>query len=138
MWDCTDAFAKLGGFRGLETAISESAAGKDTEDILNRPWRWWAEAASLANASGEHALAGRIFLFTYLFVTQLLPKMNPATQLDTGLGRPVQGTYESIARSAANSLSQLPLGMLIHDTATGRVDVASAAEMARSAAAGRS
>jgi hypothetical protein len=137
MWACVDAFAQLGGFRGLETLLRESAAGKQTDDILNRPWRWWAEAARLASASEEYALTGRIFLFTYLFVNQLLPKMNNSTQLDTGLGFPGQGTYESIAQSAADSLAHLPLGMLIHDTATGKVDVASALEMARSVATGR-
>ena len=83
----------------------------------------------------EHALAGRVFLFAYLFVNKMLPTMNAATQLDAGLGHPGQGTYESIARSAGDSLSHLPPGMLIHDTATGRVDVASALEMARSVAA---
>ena len=134
MWSCVDAFAQLGGFRGLEALLSESVAGKQTEDILNRPWRWWAEAARLANACGEHALAGRIFLFSYLFVNQTLPSMNGSTQLDAGLGQPGQGTYESIARSAADSLISLSPGMLIHDTATGKVDVASALEMARSVA----
>jgi hypothetical protein len=137
MWACVDAFAQLGGFRGLEASLRETVAGQSTDDILNRPWRWWAEAAHLANSCGEHALAGRIFLFAYLFVNQLLPKMNASTQLDAGLGRPGQGTYESIARSAADSLSHLPPGMLIHDTATGKVDVASALKMARSAAAER-
>jgi hypothetical protein len=116
--------------------LRESAAGRE-EDILNRPWRWWAEAARLADSCREHALAGRIFLFSYLFVNQLLPKMNNSTQLDAGLGRPVQGTYESIARSAADSLIHLPSAMLIHDTATGKVDVASALAMARAVAAER-
>lgn len=135
MWACVDAFAQLGGFRGLEASLRETNTGQSAGDILNRPWRWWAEAARLANACGEHALAGRIFLFTYLFVSQMLPKMNASTQLDAGLGRPGQGMYESIARSAADSLSHLPPGMLIHDTATGKVDVATALEMARSVAA---
>lgn len=136
MWACIDAFARLGGFRGAEAVIRESVAGKRTEDLVNRPWRWWAEAAGLANARAEYALTGRIFLFTYLFVNQVLPTMNASTQLDSGLGRPGQGTYESIARSAADSLSHLPLAMLVHDTATGKVDVASALTMARSVASG--
>lgn len=138
MWDCVDAFARLGGFHGLEALLREGEAGKQTGDVLNRPWRWWAEAANLANASGEYALAGRIFLFTYLFVGQLLPKLNASTQLDAGLGNPGQGTYESIARSAVDSLGYLPPDMLIHDTATGKVDVASAQQMARSVAGERS
>lgn len=137
MWACVDDFARLGGFRGLEALLGERFADTQTEDVLNRPWRWWAEATRLANACGEHALAGRIFLFVYLFVNRLLPEMNASTQLDAGLGRPLQGTYESIARSAADSLSHFPPGMLIHDTATGKVDVASALEMARSAAGER-
>lgn len=135
MWACLDAFAALGGFRGTQSALSEVIDGKQAEDVLNRPWRWWAEAAQLAGASGEDALAGRIFLFAHLFVAQILPTMNASTQMDTGLGQPRQGTYESIARSAADSLTRLPPGMLIHDTATGKVDVAAALEMARSVAA---
>jgi hypothetical protein len=129
MWDCVDAFARLGGFRGLEAAFREGNAA----NTLNRPWRWWAEAASLAQASGEYALAGRIFLFSYLFVNQLLPTMNASTQLDAGLGTPGEGTYVSIARSAAEALGHLPPDMLIHDTATGKVDVASAQQLAGSA-----
>ncbi len=136
-WACVDAVAKLGGFRGLEALLGESGTGKQTEDILNRPWRWWAEAARLASACAEYALAGRIFLFAYLFVNQMLPTMNNATQLDAGLGRPSQGTYESIARSAAGSLTHLPSAMVIHDTSAGRIDVASALALARSVAAER-
>jgi hypothetical protein len=136
-WACIDAVAKLGGFRGLEALLGESGTGRQTEDIVNRPWRWWAEAARLANACGEYALAGRIFLFTYLFVNQMLPTMNAATQLDAGLGFPGQGTYESIARSAADCLTHLPSAMVIHDSTAGRVDVASALAMATSVAAER-
>lgn len=130
MWDCVDAFARLGGFRGLQASLAGEGSAGHSGDVLNRPWRWWAEAASLATASSEYALAGRIFLFTYLFVTQFLPTMNAATQLDTGLANPGQGTYQSIAQSAVDAFCHLPPDMLIHDTATGKVDVAAAQQMA--------
>lgn len=134
VWACIDTIARMGGFRGVEASLRETVAGVRTEDTLNRPWRWWAEAARLANAQADHVLVGRIFLMTHLFVSRMLPSMNAAIQLDAGLGNPQQGTYQAIARSAVDSLGYLPPGMLIHDTPTGTVDAASARDMAMSVA----
>jgi hypothetical protein len=74
MWACIDSFAQLGGYRGFQAVVMETGPdGKSTDDVLNRPWRWWAEAARLANARGEHALTARIFLLALFIVTNIIP-----------------------------------------------------------------
>jgi hypothetical protein len=134
MWDCIEMIARRGGFKGPEAALREVMDGKPTSDVTGRPWRWWTEASRVAGATGDHALAGRIFLFTHLFTTQLVDRMLPVHQMETGLGRPDHASYRAIATQATVSLAQLPPGQLIHDTATGKVDVGSAREMAESVA----
>lgn len=93
-------------------------------------WGWWHEAARLAQSTGDDVLAGRIFLFTHLFTTTMVPRMRAADVLDTGLPRAREGNYKSIAAFAVGSLERLAPGLLIHDTATGKVDVESALGMA--------
>jgi hypothetical protein len=129
-WDCLEMIARRGGFQGAHAALMEVMDGKPSSDVTNRPWRWWTEASRVAGATSDHELAGRIFLFTHLFTTQLVGKMLPAHQMDTGLGQPDPASYRAIAEQAVFSLGQLPPGHLIHDTATGKVDVASARSMA--------
>lgn len=69
MWECIDAFWRLGGYRGAQAVLMETGPnGKSVEDVLNRPWRWWAEAAALANAQGEYWVAARIFMFAYFIM----------------------------------------------------------------------
>jgi len=126
MWDCIEAFARLGGFRSAQATLEAGYRMGDSYAAVRVPWRWWAEAARMANAQGEHALAGRIFLFTAHFTRLILPRMDWAMQNDIGLGYPNGGTFEDIARSAADSLRQLPPDMLILNVADDRVDVASA------------
>lgn len=132
MWSCIEAIARLGGFRGPEAAFDEAAAGRDAQDVLDRPWRWWTAASRAALSAGDNVLPGRIFLFTYLFINQILPGMNAVTQLETGLSGPETRSYQYIARQAIQAMEQLAPSMLIHDTRTGKVDVASALKMAYS------
>ena len=41
-WDCIDDFWRLGGFRAKELLYGTGPNGSSVEDVLNRPWRWWA------------------------------------------------------------------------------------------------
>jgi len=129
-WDCLELIARRGGFHGPQATLMEIMDGKDSSDVTQRPWRWWNEAARLANATGHHQLAGRIFLFSHLFVTQTVGGMRAGDMLETGLETPATATYRQIAATAVESLAQLPAHFLIHDTATGKVDVANALRMA--------
>ncbi len=130
MWDCFELIGHRGGYKGGQATLMETMNGRDTKAVLQRPWRWWNEATRAANSRGRDTLAGRIFLFTHLFVTQFAPKMNAGNELDTGLVRPADQHYKDIAALAVDSMAKLDRSFLIHDTATGRVDVASAIEMA--------
>jgi hypothetical protein len=134
-WDCLEAIARRGGFKGSRASLMEISAGKDARDVTNRPWRWWAEACRTATQLGQDVLAGRIFLFTHLFATQIINGMRAVDQMETGLGAPPPDSYLAIAKNAQLSLSRLEPGMLIHNTATGKVDVAAAAGMAASVSA---
>ncbi len=129
-WSCIEEIARRGGFRGAQAAIMEIVDGKESSDVTQRPWRWWNEATRLAHANGDDVLAGRIFLFTHLFATQIVKNMRPGDQMETGLGPPENETYKSIAGIAVGSLVRLPPDFLIHNTATGQVDVAHALSMA--------
>jgi hypothetical protein len=126
MWDCLEAFARLGGFRSAQATLQAGYEMGDSYAAVRRPWRWWAEAARLANAQGEHALVGRIFLFTYHFTRLILPKMDWDHQSDVGLSYPDGGTYQDIARSAADSLSHVPPNVLILNVINDQVDAAAA------------
>lgn len=135
MWACIDDFARLGGYRGYQKVTLETGpGGKSYDDVMNRPWRWWAEAALLANARGEYALAARIFLLALFIVKNTIPRSDWALQMDTGLVAPIQGTYQSIAASAADALAQLPPDQLILDNAVDKVTVAAALNGAKLAA----
>ena len=103
--------------------------------IARRPWEWWAAASRAAGAAGDHALTGRIFLFAHLFTTRLVDRISPEKQRETGLGRPEPDAYRAIAGQAVSSLVQLPPELMIHDTATGKVDVAAAWTMAQAVVA---
>jgi hypothetical protein len=131
MWDCMEAIARLGGFRSAEATLELGYQMGDDYAAVRRPWRWWAEAARLANTQGEYALAGRIFLFAVFFTVSVLPNMDWVTQGDVGLSDLGGGIFEDIARSAMNSLSHLPSEMLIKNVANDQVDVASALGLAR-------
>jgi len=130
MWDCLERIARRGGFRGPQATLMEVMDGKESSDVTQRPWRWWNEAARLANAGGQHSLAGRIFLFTHLFTTTIVKNLRTQDMMDTGLQPPAVATYRQTAATAVDSLARLSPSMLIHDTATGKVDVANALRMA--------
>jgi hypothetical protein len=131
-WNCVEMIARRGGFKGVRETATEiaSAGGKYIPHILQRPWRWWNEAARLAHANGDDVLAGRIFLFTQLFVNQIVPRMNTGDMMDTGLEPPAEETSRSIATIAVGSLRRLSPDLLIHDTATGKVNVADTLRLA--------
>jgi hypothetical protein len=131
MWACIEAFARVGGFRSSEATLQAGYEMGDSYAAVNQPWRWWAEAARLANAQGEYALTGRIFLFTTHFTRQIAPKMDWVTQAEVGLSSPSGGTYQDIARNAIDSLSHLSPNMLILNTARDKLDAASALRAAR-------
>lgn len=130
MWDCLEAIGRRGGFRGAEANLMEVMDGRDSTWVVNRPWRWWNQAAHVASTRGMDTLVGRIFLFTHFYLTELAPKMNYANEMDTGLVRPAEGIYKDIAGLAVYSLARLDPYYLIHDTATGKVDVFNAIKMA--------
>jgi hypothetical protein len=130
MWSCLEAIAVRGGFRGPQATLMEVMDGRSSADVTQRPWRWWREAAGRAHATGQHGLAGRIFLFTHLFATQTVRNMRAGDMLETGLDAPATATYQQIAATAVHALALLPPELLIHDTATGKVDVANALRMA--------
>jgi hypothetical protein len=129
-WSCIEAIARRGGFKGSQASLMEVMDGKEASDVTQRPWRWWNEVARLAHANGNDVLAGRIFLFTHLFVTQVVKNMRAVDMMETGLEPPNAGTYEVIAGIAVRSLARLSPEFVIHNTATGKVDVASALNMA--------
>lgn len=130
VWNCIESIARRGGFQGGEATLREIVDGRTVEDVTNRPWRWWAQACRLANATGNDILAGRIFLFAYLFLTQMADKMRAVDMMETGLGQPTDDSYQEIAGYAAASLARLSPDVLIHDSSTGRVDVRNALRMA--------
>ena len=129
-WNCIEAIARRGGFKGPQATLMEVMDGKEASDVTQRPWRWWNEATRLANANGNDVLTGRIFLFTHLFAIQIVKNMRAADVMETGLEPPKDETYRSIARIAVSSLARLSPDFMIHNTATGKVDVASALSMA--------
>ena len=130
VWNCLEMIARRGGFTGIEGTLREVVAGKDAGDVTQRPWRWWHEAARLAQAAGNDVLPGRIFLFTCLFTTQMVTTMNAATQADVGLGPPAEDIYKSIATIAVGSLAHLSPALVITNSATDQVDAATALMLA--------
>jgi hypothetical protein len=130
VWNCMELIARRGGFKGSDAALMEVMDGKSAADVTQRPWRWWNEATRLAQATGNDVLAGRIFLFTHLFVGQLAQNMRAVDMMETGLERPTESTYKSIAAIAVGSLARLSPDLMIVDTATGQVDVQTALTMA--------
>ncbi len=134
VWNCIESIARQGGFQGGEATLREIVDGRSVEDVTNRPWRWWAQACGLANATGNDILAGRIFLFAYLFLTQMVGKMRAVDMMETGLGQPTDNSYQEIAGYAVASLARLSPDVLIHDSGTGRVDVGNALRMAEKVA----
>lgn len=131
IYDCLEAIARQGGWRGEDETMTEAVRrGGDASTVVQRPWRWWQAAAEAAQAAGEDGLAGRIFLFTHMYATQLAPKMDWRAMASVGLDPPRDESYKGIAASAVGSLVRLDPSFLIHDTATGRVDVAGALQMA--------
>lgn len=130
-WDALEAIARRGGFVSAERVLTEiSSQGIDATVAFSRPWRWWATASTTALTSGDNILPARIFMFAKLFTTQMAPAMNAATQMDVGIAAPPGETYRIIASNGVTSLAQLPPDYLIHDTATGKVDVTRALAMA--------
>ena len=133
IWDCVDEFWRLGGFRGSEAVIMETGpGGKSVEDVLNRPWRWWAEAAALANAQGEYWLTARLFMFVYYMMVNIIPSADLGLRLETGISEPKQGTYERIAGSAVEALAQLPDERIVARAGTETVIVGVALLLAKS------
>lgn len=127
MWDYLGIIGRRGGFQGGEAMVAEAMAGREMNEILQRPWRWWSEAAREANTRGQDVLAARIFLFTHTFVTQVVPQLTFTSETDTGLVRPADQLYQAIASRAGDSLARLHPSLLLRDTSLGRVDVATAA-----------
>jgi hypothetical protein len=135
MWECIDAFWRLGGFRSAQAVLMETGPnGKSVDDVLNRPWRWWAEAAALANAQGEYWTVARIFMFAYFIMINVVPKADLALQLDTGIAPPKQGAYERIAASAVQALAELPEDRVVARSGSEHVIVGVALLLARSIA----
>lgn len=128
-WDCLDAIARLGGFRGPKWALQQGSS-----EAMFWWWRWWQEAARLAHDRGQDRLVGRIFLFTHLFAKEMAPKMDAKTMFVTGLTPPPKQVYESIATLAVDSMSRMDPALMIHDTAAGAVCVLDALSMAREVA----
>jgi len=126
VWNCIEAIARRGGFRGSEAMMKEVMDGKKSADVIQRPWRWWNEAARLAQATGNEVLAGRIFLFTRMFAISTSQKMRTVDKMETGLDRPPEDIYKSIASIAISSLARLSPDLIIQDTEIETVDVASA------------
>jgi hypothetical protein len=133
MWNCLEAIGQRGGYQGMQAVLDQTIKGYEAGEVLQRPWRWWNEATRAANSRGRHTLAGRIFLFTHMYATQLRPQMPAGNVMETGLETPRDDTYRDIATLAIASMSTLDPSFLIHDTATGKVDVHSALRMAREA-----
>jgi hypothetical protein len=129
-WNCIEVIARRGGFNGSQAALMEVMDGKEASDVTQRPWRWWNEVTRLAQATGNDLLAGRIFLFTHLFVLTIAKNMRPIDMMETGLEAPKDETYRSIAGIAVGSLARLSPDFMIHNTATGKLDVAHALRMA--------
>lgn len=138
IWDCLEVIARRGGFKGQEALMRESVeaaaaaqrrgdhSGGELDEVTQRPWRWWNEATRLAQAGGNNELAGRIYLFAELFKREISPKMRVADMMETGLDPVNADTYRSMATIAVTALATLPRDYLIHDTASGRVNVAEA------------
>lgn len=134
VWACLEAIAHQGGFHGLET-LQEAASG-NVADVIQRPWRWWAAAAAAAHAEGDQVLPARIFLFTQLFKTQMVPNMSGGNMMSIGLDSPAPEYYSAIASVAVDSLRMLPPEQVVHQSATGRVSAASAIDLALEVATG--
>ncbi|WP_300578560.1 hypothetical protein [uncultured Nocardioides sp.] len=131
IYTCLEQIATRGGWKGEQATMMEAIQSpNNTAFIQQRPWRYWSEVARLANASGEHDLAGRIFLFAHLYATQMASKMSWQDRASIGLEAPEDSLYKAIAAAAVDSLARLDRGYLIHNTATGKVDVAAAIGMA--------
>jgi len=114
MYSCLEAIARQGGWKGEDATMMEAIGkGDAASTVIQRPWRWWDEAARKAQAEGNDALVGRIFLFTHMYAQQLAPKMDRQTLASVGLDPPSEDTYKSIAASAVGSLAKLDPNLLI-------------------------
>lgn len=121
-WAALDAIARRGGFVSIERMLTEIVAQRVSVEVaIDGPWRWWATASTIALNKGDNLFPARIFMFTKLFIMQMVPNMNAATQADLGLGKPADETHRIIASNGAAALAQLPPNYLIHDTATARL-----------------
>ncbi len=129
---CLDAIGRRGGFVSIEHTMSEAHRLGDggVDVVVQRIWRWWLEAARAARDAGDDALAGRIFMCVHLIVIQMLPNFTPADFMENGLQQPKDEYYEGLAAVAVDALGRLPADFLIHDTATGKVPVVGALQMA--------
>ena len=134
VWGCLEVMARRGGYRDAQATYQLVHIGVPSDEAVGLPWRWWAEAGRVAHAHGNYVLAGRIFIFMYLFENQILPNMRTVDQMETGMARPSADSHRDIVRNAIESLEQLPPYELIHNTRTGQVDVAGALNLARSLA----
>jgi len=131
IYACLEQIAYRGGWKGGQATLEEAAKSpKNTAFIQQRPWRYWSEVARLANASGEHELAGRLFLFAWIYTNMMAPKMSWQNRASVGLEAPEESLYKGIAAAAVDSMSRLDRGYLIHNTAYGKVDVATAIGLA--------
>ena len=133
-WSCLETIAKRGGLdtsQGPGPMYVYLAANEDFEAVSQRPWRWWTEAARVAQTQGDHFLVARIFLFMGLFTISLAPKHSYRSLTEAGLVPPDGPWKRKLTELAISSLGELDPGMTLQDTSAGRVDVALALTMAK-------
>jgi hypothetical protein len=114
--------------------MNEVVGGKDIDVALQRPWRWWLQATREAQAHGDDVLVGRIFLFGYVFVNEVVQTMRAPDMLEVGLARPLDELYQQLAVVAVGSLARLPGNAFMVDGGPGSVDAGNALSAARKVA----
>lgn len=120
VWDTMEELARFGGFPdGMETFAD-----------LQRVWGKWVAVAKSALSVGDDVLVGRIFLMAHLFALTVAPKITQENIGDTGLDDPSPEHRRTLGATAFDALAKLDPGFLIHDTATGQVNVAFARNLA--------
>lgn len=132
MWECLTLIGQRGGADTSDKAMAALMNGPyDYGQVIQRPWRWWTEAARNAHESGDQLLPSRIFLFMLFFNDSCASKMNVRGFFDTGLEAAKDPSLTQLTNIAAQSFAALDPDLVVHDSHAGRIDAKTGLIMAR-------
>lgn len=102
-WDALERFGRLGGAaQGPDLDHQGVAVG----EVLERPWRTWAEISQQAIEMRDYELSARIFFFAWAVVNQVSFDVDTARRC--GYVEPSDEIYRVIAERARTAVSRAP------------------------------